>query len=122
MSLEKAIDMMYEHFEKEAKKGKVKARNRPSPVFQSTHAKVTDNKDHFPLEDESQARNALAQVAKYTSAPKWWSGTVEEVKSAVRRRVKSKYPSINVTDGKKKKADEETSLYKKAIEILRKKQ
>lgn len=125
MSLDKALDMMYDFFEKEAKaKGKVKARNRPNPVFQSTHPKVTDNKDHFPLKDEDQARNALSQVAKYKSAPKWWSGSLSEVQNAVRRRVKSKYPSIEVTEGKKKskKAEEAIlDIYKQAVEDYKKK-
>ena len=94
---------------------KAKVRNRPSPVFDSKHPKVNDNKDHFPLGDEDQARNALAQANKYKSAPEWWDGSLQELLNAVARKVKSKYPGIKVTKestkpGKKKASDEPTTL------------
>lgn len=76
---------------------RVKARNRPSPVFQSTHPKVKDNKDHFPINDIAHARNALARANQYSSAPEWWDGSLQELKNAVARSVKAKFPSINVT-------------------------
>jgi len=93
----KAQDVLQlaESFEKVAKK--VKGRNRPSPVFQSSHPKVKDNKDHFPLGDENQARNALARASQYDSAPEWWSGSLQELVSAVQRAVKGKYPSIKIS-------------------------
>lgn len=74
-----------------------KCRTRPDPVFQSTHDKVTDNKDHFPINSISRGRNALARVNQFSVAPKWWSGTLEELKNAVRRAVHSKYPSIDIS-------------------------
>jgi hypothetical protein len=43
----------------------VKSRNRPSPALDSTHPKVKDKKDHFPLGNISQARNALARVNQF---------------------------------------------------------
>lgn len=89
-----------ESFEKIAKK--VKVRNRPSPVFQSSHPKVKDNKDHFPLGDKDQARNALARASQYDSAPEWWSGSLQELVNAVQRAVKNKYPSIKTTEKSKK--------------------
>lgn len=92
---------MAEGFESFAK-GKVKSRNRPRPVFDSKHPKVKDNKDHFPLGDENQARNALARANQYSSAPEWYSGSLQELVNAVTRAVKSKYPSIEVSEKSKK--------------------
>jgi len=116
MSLEKAINIIAECFDKLAKKDEIKARNRPKPVFQSTHPKVTDNKDHYPLGDENQARNAWARANQYNGkAPSWWSGSVSELKNAVKRKVKSLYPNIKISNDKKAE-DKITQLYKQAIE------
>ncbi|MDD5651693.1 MAG: hypothetical protein PHF86_14960 [Candidatus Nanoarchaeia archaeon] len=84
----------------ETKKGssKAKVRTRPNPVFDSTHSKVNDNKDHFPLGNANQARNALARVAQYTSKPKWYNGTLESLKNAVKRAVHKEYPLIEISD------------------------
>jgi hypothetical protein len=93
-------------FVKKAKKGakkggKVKARNRGSCVFPSTHGSVKDNKDHFPINSESQARNALARASQYGSKPPWYSGSLQGLVSAVRGAVHRKYPSIKVTEKSK---------------------
>lgn len=74
-----------------------KAQNRPNPVFDAKHPKVNDDKDHFPLGDADQARNALARANQYSAAPKWWNGTLQELKNAVARKVKSEFPSIEVS-------------------------
>lgn len=87
---------------KGAKKPKLdpnaKVRNRGDVVFPSTHAKVTDNKDHFPINDADQARNALSRVAQYSAAPSWWSGSLKQLQAAVRSAVKRKFKDIKVTD------------------------
>ena len=75
-----------------------KVRNRGDAVFPSTHAKVTDNKDHFPINDADQARNALARVAQFDAAPKWWAGDLKSLQATVRRAVKAKFKNINVTE------------------------
>lgn len=75
-----------------------KVRNRGKVVFPSTHSKVTDNKDHFPINDADQARNALSRVAQYSAAPKWWSGSLKQLQTAVRSAVKRSYKNINVTE------------------------
>jgi len=77
---------------------KAKVRNRGDVVFSSTHSKVTDNKDHFPINDANQARNALSRVAQYNAAPKWWSGSLKQLQSAVRNAVQRKFKKINVTE------------------------
>jgi hypothetical protein len=76
---------------------KAKVRNRGNVVFSSTHAKVTDNKDHFPINDADQARNALARVAQFSAAPKWWSGSLKQLQAAVRSAVSKKFKGIKVT-------------------------
>jgi hypothetical protein len=86
---------------------KAKIRNRPNPVFDSKHPKVKDNKDHFPLGNENQARNALARVNQYDSAPEWWSGNLGSLQSAVVRSVHKKYPNIEVSEKAKKSKKEE---------------
>ena len=81
---------------------KAKTRNRGKCVFPAEHPKVSDNKDHYELNDIGQARNALARAGQYTKAPPWFKGTLEELKNAIRRKVKQEYPSIEVSTPKKK--------------------
>ena len=91
-----------EEFEKLASDPKAKVRNRGTCVFPAEHPKVKDNKDHFPLNSESQARNALARASQYSSAPEWWAGSLKELVNAVARKVHSKYKGIKVTNKSKK--------------------
>lgn len=95
-----ASDYMVTAADKKKLDPKAKVRNKPSPVVPAERAK--DKKDHFPLGSESQARNALARVMQYTSAPPWWKGSLKGLQDAVRRKVKSKYPGIEQSSGKKK--------------------
>jgi hypothetical protein len=87
--------------EKIAAKQKIKARNRGTCVFPAEHPKVKDNKDHFPINSESQARNALARANQYSSAPEWYNGSLENLVNAVARKVHGKYPGIKVTEKSK---------------------
>lgn len=74
-----------------------KVRNRGDVVFPANSKKVKDNKDHFPINDENQARNALSRVAQYSSVPSWYAGSLSELQSAVRSAVSRKYKGIQVT-------------------------
>jgi len=76
-----------------------KVRNRGTVVFPAGSKKVTDDKDHFPINDENQARNALSRVAQYSSVPSWYSGSLKQLQSAVRNAVHRKYPGIKVSKG-----------------------
>ena len=98
--------------EKEKKKldPKAKVRNRGTVCVPAEQAK--DKKDHFPINDEGQARNALARVQQLSSAP-WYKGTLEGLKALVARKVKAKYPKIDV-GGKKK--EKKSSL--ESVELL----
>ena len=62
-----------------------------------SHPKVKDDKDHYPIKDADQARNALARVAQAEASPPWFDGTLKELQSIVRKAVAKEYPSIEVT-------------------------
>jgi len=81
---------------------KVRARSRPNPVFDSSHPKVNDNKDHFPLGSAAQARSALARANQFTEKPEWWEGSLKDLANAVARAVKKHYPSIEVSEASRK--------------------
>ena len=85
-----------------------KAQHRGDAVFQSTDKKVNDDKDHFPINSASQARNALARAGQYSSSPKWYDGSLEELKASIERAVKKKYPSIDVGGEDKNESIDET--------------
>lgn len=91
---------------------KAKVRNRGTVCVSAEQAK--DKKDHFPINDEAQARNALARVQQLSSAP-WYKGSLEGLKALVSRKVKAKYPGINVggKDSKKKSSEYYDALLNK---------
>lgn len=78
----------------------VEIAKRPTTDFiiPANHPKCKDKSGHFPIPDEDHARNALARVAQFSSAPKWWSGTLAELVSLVKRAVKRKFKKIEVSD------------------------
>jgi len=86
--------------EKKKPDPKAKVRNRGTVCVPAESAK--DKKDHFPINDADQARNALARVHQYSSAPPWYNGSLTSLQNAVSRKIHSKYPSI----GKDKKSAE----------------
>jgi len=76
---------------------KAEVRNRGDVVFPAGSKDVTDDKDHFPINSENQARNALSQANKYKKSPKWYKGSLEQLKKKVASAVKRKYKEIEVT-------------------------
>jgi hypothetical protein len=72
-------------------------RNRGDVVFPANSKKVKDKKDHFPINNPDQARNALSRVAQYSSVPSWYAGSLSELQAAVRGAVSRKYKGIKVT-------------------------
>lgn len=95
---------------------KAKVRNRGTVCVPAESAK--DKKDHFPINDEGQARNALARVHQYSSVPAWYSGSLKGLQDAVSRKVHSKYPSIGKSDKKKKSSSLESYIEKFAEEYV----
>lgn len=81
---------------------KAKVRNRGTVVFPANSSSVKDDKDHFPINDEDQARNALARANQYSSVPEWYSGSLKSLVNAVAKKVHSKYPKIEVSEDAKK--------------------
>ncbi len=77
---------------------KAKVRNKPNPVFDANSSKVKDSKDHFPLKNIKQGRNALARVQAYKRKPSWFDGTLKELKDMVIKAVKKEFPSIEVSE------------------------
>lgn len=81
---------------------KAKVRNRGAVVFPAESGSVNDKKDHFPINDEAQARNAWARAHQFTSAPPWYRGSLKSLQDAVKKKIKNKYKSIEFADKKKK--------------------
>jgi hypothetical protein len=107
--------VLAEKFEKIAKDKpkldpKAKVRNRGTVCVPASSAK--DKKDHFPINNEAQARNALARVHQYSSVPAWYSGSLKSLQELVSRKVHSKYKGIG--KGEKKKSSIENLLVRYA--------
>lgn len=88
---------------------KAKIRNRGTVCVPAESAK--DKKDHFPINNEAQARNALARVNQFSKVPDWYSGSLQGLVSLVARKVKSKYPSIEISKDAKKPGKKKASEY-----------
>ena len=73
-----------------------KVRNRGKVVFPAGSQKVKDNKDHFPINDETQARNALQRVNQFSSSPPWFTGSLQELVNSVVSAVRRAYPGIKI--------------------------
>tara|TARA_R110002110_G_scaffold148018_1_gene338991 strand:- start:99 stop:449 length:351 start_codon:yes stop_codon:yes gene_type:complete len=86
----------------EEKNPKAKVRNRGTVVFPAESSKVKDDKDHFPINSEAQARNALARASQYSKVPKWYKGSLKSLVADVQRKVKAKYKGIKTTKASKK--------------------
>lgn len=79
---------------KEKKDPDAEIRNRGNVIFSAENKKVKDDKDHFPINNINQARNAWSRVNQYSKAPSWYEGSLTEMKEKVKSCVKKKYPSI----------------------------
>lgn len=73
------------------------AADRGDCVFPANSGKNKSSKDRFPINNENQARNALARANQYSSAPEWYDGDLQSLVNAVVRKVKAKYKDIEVT-------------------------
>ena len=86
ISREELLEMIYEEL------------SRGDVVFPAESSKVKDDKDHFPINNLKQARNALARASQYSKVPGWYDGSLTDLVKTVQRKVKSKYSSIKTTD------------------------
>ena len=87
----------YEEEITESKDPDAKVRNRGTVVFPAGSKDVKDDKDHFPINSENQARNALGRAGQYSKTPPWFRGSLAQLKSRIQGAVKRKYPSIEVS-------------------------
>jgi hypothetical protein len=84
---------------------KAKVRNKPSPAFPAESSVVSNHTDHYPLSSANQARNAWARAHQTGGkAPSWYKGTYSSFLAALKRKIHSKFPGIELSDGKKKKS------------------
>ena len=86
-----AKNLINEEYLEEAKKKKAK----PSPIFDAENSKITDEKEHFPINTEAKAKKVLEKIEACTEAPKWWKGTVNQLQSAVKKAVKKAFPDLD---------------------------
>lgn len=93
---------------------KAKVRNRGTVCVPAESAK--DKKDHFPINDEDQARNALARVHQYSKVPEWYKGSLKGLQDLVSRKVHSKYPSIGKSSKKKSSVEVDEAIFNKYAE------
>lgn len=101
--LSSIADKFEAKLEKTAAKKSKKGKDKGSFVFGPNHPKVKDGKGHFPIDTENRARAALRYAGHKDKHP-WFSGSVEELRAAIRRAVKRKYPKIDVSEKKSKKS------------------
>jgi hypothetical protein len=96
----KQIKEMADEFEKVAA-GKEKPKGEF--IFPKDHGSVSDSADHFPINTEGRARNALARANQFSGkAPIWYKGSLQSLINAVARAVKKKYPGIEISEKSKK--------------------
>jgi hypothetical protein len=106
--LEKVCDNFLVLAEKSSKRKldpSAKVRNRGEVIFPAESPNVLDHKDHFKIGTIAEARAALSYAGHYKSAPPWYKGSLEQLKATIRRKVKSKFPSIEVSEPKKKSSE-----------------
>lgn len=103
------LDRLIEKYGKKDKKKKLdpkaKVRNRGTVVFPAERTK-DKKKDHFPINNIDQARNALSRSMQYDKVPSWYSGSLKSLQETVRRKVHKKYPGIEISKPKKKSSDD----------------
>lgn len=101
-SLEEFLGSLDEAKKGKARDPKAKVRNRGDVVFPAGSKSVKDDKDHFPINNIAQARNALARANQYSSSPDWYVGSLDTLVRKVASAVRRKYPSIKVTKAAEK--------------------
>lgn len=57
---------------------------------------VIDQKDHFPVNTEPQARSSMARAMQLQEVPAWYIGNIKNLKNDVYRGVKAKHPNLKL--------------------------
>ncbi len=100
------------------KKKGAKKRHRGDVVFPHESPKVKDDKDHFPINSVSQARNAIARANQYDKSPDWYKGSLKQLLNAVVKAVQKKYKSIDISKKAKTPKPQQDSIDKAVDRIL----
>lgn len=96
-----------------------KAEHRGDVVFSSTSPLVNDNKDHFPINNLNQARNAIARVNQYDKIPDWYNGkSLKQLIDKVNKDVHKKYPSIKISDLNESESEQHLNNVDKMYDTL----
>lgn len=61
------------------------------------HKKVLDTREHYPIHSENQAKSAIRRVGLLSEIPGWFSGSIDELQTAVFIAVSEKYPELAVS-------------------------
>jgi hypothetical protein len=83
-----------DQFMKSAAKEEKKDKKEAFVIFPADSPKVLDEKDHFEIKSENQAKSCLLRVKQYKKVPSWYKGTLESLVSTVNKKVYSKYKDL----------------------------
>jgi hypothetical protein len=73
-----------------------KKKRRNKYALPKSHKLVNDGKNHFPVNDEAHARNALSRMMQYERAPKWFDGKLTQLRNIIIKQVKARHKGIDV--------------------------
>lgn len=57
---------------------------------------LLDQRDHFPVITETQARSAMNRAMQLAEVPAWYSGTLDELRNEVCQGIMAAHPNLNV--------------------------
>lgn len=55
------------------------------------HSQNLSHLDKFPINKPSEAKQALKRISIMTKAPKWWDGSLDELKSIITKKINDYY-------------------------------
>lgn len=63
-------------------------------IYDANNADVLDNKPHFNIGTDKQAKDVRARVKRMKDAPKWYKGTIRGLRREVLKAINKKYPLL----------------------------
>lgn len=58
--------------------------------------KLIDQKEHFPIVTQEQAKSAMNRVMKLEKVPDWYAGTLNELRNLVYANIKEAHPNLEI--------------------------
>ena len=74
-------------------------KERGLACVKANHPQNSSHLDKFPINKLSEAKSALKRMSIMTKAPKWWKGSLDELKNLVMKSVAAYY-NVEEKDGK----------------------